>query len=64
MEENSVIGGFGSLVLSFFAKEKKQVKVITCGVKDGFIEHGTIERQLKENGLYKEKIEEIIKENL
>ncbi len=56
LEENTVIGGFGSSISEYFAKGNKNIKVINFGVKDQFIKHGTIANQLKENGLSKENL--------
>ncbi len=60
LEENSVIGGFGALVSGYYAKENISAKVINFGVKDEFIAHGTIDEQLKENGLTKEQIIKVL----
>ncbi len=56
LEENSVIGGFGSLVRAFYSDKGLDAKVICMGVKDEFIKHGSIENQLKENHLTVEGI--------
>lgn len=60
LEENSVIGGFGSLVSGYYAKNGISAKVVNLGVKDKFIEHGSIDEQLKENGLTVENIFSVI----
>ena len=62
LEENSVIGGFGSLVNAYFSNKESQV--YNFGVKDEFVEHGTIDNQLKNNGLSLETIRSFIKEEL
>src|SRR5690606_22246657 len=52
LEEGSIMGGFGSAILEFYAEQNvydMQVKVI--GVPDYFVEHGTIEEQRREVGL-------------
>ena len=51
LEENSVIGGFASLVREYYASNNRLVKLIALGVKDKFVEHGSISSQLKQNGL-------------
>ena len=40
VEDNTVVGGFGSTVLEWFAKKGITKKVINLGVPDMFIEHG------------------------
>ncbi|SHK51175.1 1-deoxy-D-xylulose-5-phosphate synthase [Thermocrinis minervae] len=40
VEDNTVVGGFGSGVLEYFARKGIQKRVITLGVPDRFIEHG------------------------
>jgi len=44
IEDNALIGGFGSIVKSFYSNS--DVKVYSYGIPDEFIEHGTID-QLK-----------------
>ena len=56
LEENSVIGGFSTLVREYYASKNRHVKLIALGVKDSFIEHGSILSQLKQNGLTLEDI--------
>jgi 1-deoxy-D-xylulose-5-phosphate synthase len=62
LEENSVYGGFGSIVREYYASNSK-VKVVALGVKDEFILHGSIDNQLEENGLTVENIESVINAN-
>ncbi|MBE7083836.1 MAG: 1-deoxy-D-xylulose-5-phosphate synthase [Clostridiales bacterium] len=61
IEENSIIGGFGSLVNSYYAKQSVCANVINLGVKDQFVEHGLIISQYEKNGLTIENISEIVK---
>ena len=58
LEENSVIGGFGSYLATHL---KGQGKVISLGATDKFFEHGDIENQLKESNLTIESILKTIK---
>ncbi len=51
LEENSVVGGFGSLVREYFANKGDKTKVITLGAKNEFAVHGSIESQLLQNNL-------------
>ncbi len=59
MEENSVKGGFGSLVKEHYSGSDG-VKTVAIGVKDQFISHGSIEDQMRENGLTVSCIRDII----
>ena len=59
IEENSVIGGFGSLVCAYFSGDNATtVKVM--GVKDEFIKHASIKEQFKEAGLTIENLSKLI----
>ena len=60
MEENSIIGGFGSLVGDYYRQKGYDVKLKNFGVKDQFVMHGSIESQLKANGLTAFDIEKFI----
>ncbi len=60
LEENSVIGGFGSLVSAFYSERELKTKVIVRGVKDEFVKHGSIELQLEKNGLTVEDIKKLL----
>lgn len=42
VEDNSVIGGFGSAILEFAAKHQYKNNVYLKGIPDYFIEHGTV----------------------
>lgn len=63
LEENSIHGGFGSLVREYYSNDKN-VKVAVCGVKDKFVPHGSIEDQMQENGLTVGCILEIIEKEI
>ncbi|NUN07628.1 MAG: 1-deoxy-D-xylulose-5-phosphate synthase [Ignavibacteriaceae bacterium] len=41
LEENTVVGGFGSGVLEFLAEHRYKNDVLTLGLPDEFIDHGT-----------------------
>ncbi len=41
VEDNVLAGGFGSAVLELLATEKIEARVVTLGLPDQFIEHGT-----------------------
>ena len=56
LEENSKIGGFGSLVCGFYSDKGLSTKVKSFGIKDQFVEHGCIKNQLEKNGLQKQAL--------
>ena len=56
LEENSVIGGVNTLISQFYIKNNINAKLRFLGVKDEFIEHGSIENQLKSTSLDKETL--------
>lgn len=62
LEENSKIGGFGSLILGRLSETGANNKTIICGVGDAFVKHGSIEDQLDENGLSVDAVSRKIKE--
>jgi 1-deoxy-D-xylulose-5-phosphate synthase len=51
LEENSVIGGFGSLVNGYYSSLGANTKVINIGIEDKFIAHGDTAEQLEQVGL-------------
>ena len=64
LEENSLIGGFGSLVKGFYAENNLSTKVLSFGIKDAFVEHGSVSEQLEENGLTAKEIVNQIKQRI
>ncbi len=60
LEENSVIGGFGSQVLQYFSENGKNIKVVTLGIKDEFVAHASCDEQLYDNSLTVENVINII----
>ena len=62
LEENSTLGGFGSAVAAYLA-EKGEKKVISLGANDGFVKHGSVARQFKDNGLSVENIISVLENN-
>lgn len=46
LEENSMIGGLGSMITLFYSNNKIQNKVLCLGVKDAFVKHGSVDEQL------------------
>ncbi|MBR0188908.1 MAG: 1-deoxy-D-xylulose-5-phosphate synthase [Clostridia bacterium] len=55
VEENAVIGGFGSMVATFLANNNP-LSVYTLGVKDEFVGHGSVKEQLEDNGFTTENL--------
>ena len=51
LEENSLIGGVNTLISQFYIKNGISVKMTCLGVKDEFIEHGSIQNQLQSTSL-------------
>ncbi|MBE7081186.1 MAG: 1-deoxy-D-xylulose-5-phosphate synthase [Clostridiales bacterium] len=64
LEENSEIGGFGSMVSTYYANKNQNVRLKIMGVKDKFIRHGLIDTQMKDNDLSKESLEKEISKYL
>ena len=60
LEENSLIGGFGSLVQNYYLDKNIAVKIKCMGIKDEFINHGSVAIQLKQNGFTRENLLDII----
>lgn len=51
LEENSKIGGFGSLVLSYYNDKQVFAKVTLIGAEDKFVKHATVNEQFIENNI-------------
>ncbi len=64
LEDNSVLGGFGSSVNEYVNEQGLNVTVKNYGIKDEFVKHATVSRQLEVNGLTKEILATKIKEEL
>ena len=56
MEEGSLIGGFGSSVLQYFANKNIDIQVYNKGIEDNFIEHGTRDELMSIAGLDEESL--------
>ncbi|MEW6040209.1 MAG: 1-deoxy-D-xylulose-5-phosphate synthase [Elusimicrobiota bacterium] len=61
LEENVLAGGFGSAVREFFA-EIDALKILSIGLPDNFIEHGSQEHLRKKYGLTPEAVSEKVKD--
>ncbi|GAB6065785.1 1-deoxy-D-xylulose-5-phosphate synthase [Aquifex pyrophilus] len=64
VEDNTVVGGFGSGVLEFFARKGIMKRVVNLGVPDRFIEHGKQDILRRLVGIDAESIEKAVKEAL
>ena len=51
LEESALVGGFGSAVLELLAREEQLVSVLTLGLPDRFVTHGTQQELRRELGL-------------
>lgn len=58
LEENVVMGGFGSAVAEFFAEKGYKPNLKMLGFRDAFVEHGAPAELMREQGLYREGIAE------
>ena len=60
LEENALIGGFGSMVSSYYAEKNKDIIVKQLGVKDEFVKNGSILKQMEFNGLTIENLTKLL----
>ena len=59
-EDNSIIGGFGSLVNSALIEENNNCNVINIGLPDTFIEHGKVDELYKKYEMDAKSVENLI----
>lgn len=64
VEDNSIIGGFGSAILEFASNNNYTKTIKTLGIPDAFIEHGRVEHLQKLVGLDVNSIAKFIKQCL
>ncbi len=62
VEEGVINGGFGSVINQIILANDLKNKVINLGVPDVFIEHATVNEQLKQCGLDAESMQNLFKE--
>lgn len=62
VEEGVINGGFGSVINKIILANDLKNKVINLGVPDVFIEHATVNEQLKQCGLDAESMQNLFKE--
>jgi 1-deoxy-D-xylulose-5-phosphate synthase len=60
VEENAVIGGYGSEVLRYMNSKKYNIEIELIGLEDTFIEHGPRKQLLDDMGLSSSKIATLI----
>ncbi len=63
IEDGTIKGGFGSSILEFAAENNYRNKIIVLGIKDQFIEHGTVEELQIKCGIDIDNLSEIISNN-
>lgn len=63
LEENAEIGGFGDSVRRALSSEYKDSspRVVSLGVKDSFISHGSVKKQREENNLDEKGVDAAVK---
>ena len=61
VEDGTVIGGFGSAILEFMAKNQYQARIIMLGIPDKIIEHGSPKQLQHEAGFDADAIYEAAK---
>lgn len=61
LEENTIVGGFGSGVLEYFTEKKYKNEILRIGLPDKFIDHGTQEELHKIIGIDPDGIIEKVK---
>lgn len=64
LEENSMIGGYGSMITSCANEENLDMRIYTRGIKDQFVPHGSRAQLLDDVGLSTDKIIEFIEEKV
>ena len=62
IEENSLIGGFGSFVTAFYQEKGIDAKVKCMGIQDKFVEVASVGEQMADNGITIERLEELVNE--
>ena len=63
VEENSVVGGFGSVIENYIHEDLDAAnKVTRIGIPDKFFEHGARDQILDEAGLSSERLTERLRE--
>jgi 1-deoxy-D-xylulose-5-phosphate synthase len=61
LEENVVMGGFGSAVVEFYAEKGYKLNIKMLGFSDTFVEHGAPIELMRDQGLYREGIVDSVK---
>jgi 1-deoxy-D-xylulose-5-phosphate synthase len=50
VEDGTIVGGFGSAILEFMAKNQYRAQIIMLGIPDKIIEHGSLKQLHHEAG--------------
>ncbi len=64
LEENAIMGGFGSAIAEFYAVKGLSPRMKFLGFADEYVEHGSPAELMREQGLYREGIANSIREFL
>ena len=62
IEENAIIGGFGSVINQYYLNSKKTILIKNLGIQDNFIEHGTVDELQKICGIDVESLVKVFNE--
>ena len=62
LEDNALLGGFGSVIENYFSQDSEKI-VKSFGYKDNFIPHGSVYELMEEFGLCKRDIVDYILKN-
>ncbi len=62
LEENSIIGGYGSAVLAYLNTTEYDIKIHPFGIPDKFVNHGSRSEMLEELGLDVEHLSDYIRD--
>ncbi|MDP4235319.1 MAG: transketolase C-terminal domain-containing protein, partial [Bacteroidota bacterium] len=64
LEENAIMGGFGSAVSEFYSSKGLSPRLKFLGFADSYVEHGAPAELLRDQGLYREGLVRSIKDFL
>lgn len=60
VEDGTIVGGLGSAVLEWLSENDKQVDVVRLGIRDEFIDQGTVNQQQQHCGIDEQSIYETL----
>ncbi|QDO93011.1 1-deoxy-D-xylulose-5-phosphate synthase [Formosa sediminum] len=64
IEDGTILGGFGSAIITFSAKHNYNTPIDVLGIPDVFIEHGTVSQLQKSLGLDAESLSKLFINNI